>query len=241
MELFPAIDIRGAKVVRLTKGDYDVMKVYRDSPKEVANEFLVAGAKNLHVVDLDGARDGSLANFDAIKELCSVKGLFIEVGGGIRNMQRIEAYLNLGVGRVILGTAAVKNYPFVTEAVKEFGSAVAVGVDAKDGMVAVSGWEEVTTLPSFEFCEKLRDDGVKTVIYTDISKDGALSGTNLEAYKRLSQIKGLDIVASGGITYEDEIKALCDMGIYGAILGKALYEGRLDLGRALEIAKEKTL
>lgn len=241
MELFPAIDIRGAKVVRLTKGDYDVMKVYRDSPIEVANEFLTAGAKNLHVVDLDGARDGSLANFDAIKELCSVKGLFIEVGGGIRNMERIEAYLKLGVGRVILGTAAVKNYSLVTAAVKEFGDAVAVGVDAKDGMVAVSGWEEVTTLPSFEFCEKLCFDGVKTVIYTDISKDGALSGTNLDAYKRLSQIKGLDIVASGGITFEDEIKALCDMGIYGAILGKALYEGRLDLKRALEIAKEKTL
>ena len=239
MELFPAIDIRGAKVVRLTKGDYDVMKVYRDNPLEVANEFLSAGARNLHVVDLDGARDGSLANFQSIKELASVKGLFIEVGGGIRNMERIEGYLNLGVGRVILGTAAVKNYPFVKEAVKEFGDAVAVGVDAKDGLVAVSGWEEVTTLPSFEFCQKLRDDGVKTVIYTDISKDGALSGTNLDAYKTLSEIKGLDIVASGGITFEEEIEKLRNMGTYGAILGKALYEGKLDLKRALQIAGRK--
>lgn len=237
MELFPAIDIRGAKVVRLTKGDYDVMKVYRDNPKEVAEEFLKAGANNLHVVDLDGARDGSLANFDSIKALASTKGLFIEVGGGIRNMERIEAYLKLGVGRVILGTAAVKNYPFVEQAVKEFGDAVAVGVDAKDGMVAVSGWEEVTATDSLEFCKRLRDTGVKTVIYTDISKDGAMSGTNLEIYKSLSEIKGLDIVASGGITYENEIETLRDMGTYGAILGKALYEGKLDLSKALKIAK----
>ena len=237
MELFPAIDIRGAKVVRLTKGDYDVMKVYRDNPKEVAEEFLKAGANNLHVVDLDGARDGSLANFESIKALASTKGLFIEVGGGIRNMERIEAYLKLGVGRVILGTAAVKNYPFVEQAVKEFGDAVAVGVDAKDGMVAVSGWEEVTATNSLDFCKRLRDTGVKTVIYTDISKDGAMSGTNLEIYKSLSEIKGLDIVASGGITYESEIQTLRDMGTYGAILGKALYEGKLDLTRALKIAK----
>ena len=237
MELFPAIDIRGAKVVRLTKGDYDVMKVYRDNPKEVAEEFLKAGANNLHVVDLDGARDGSLVNFDSIKALASTKGLFIEVGGGIRNMERIEAYLKLGVGRVILGTAAVKNYPFVEQAVKEFGDAVAVGVDAKDGMVAVSGWEEVTATDSLEFCKRLRDTGVKTVIYTDISKDGAMSGTNLEIYKKLSEIKGLDIVASGGITFENEIETLRDMGTYGAILGKALYEGKLDLSKALKIAK----
>ena len=237
MELFPAIDIRGAKVVRLTKGDYDVMKVYRDNPKEVAEEFLKAGANNLHVVDLDGARDGSLVNFDSIKALASTKGLFIEVGGGIRNMERIEAYLKLGVGRVILGTAAVKNYPFVEQAVKEFGDAVAVGVDAKDGMVAVSGWEEVTATDSLEFCKRLRDTGVKTVIYTDISKDGAMSGTNLEIYKSLSEIKSLDIVASGGITYENEIETLRDMGTYGAILGKALYEGKLDLSKALKIAK----
>lgn len=238
MELFPAIDIRGAKVVRLTKGDYDVMKVYRDDPTEVAKEFLDAGAHNLHVVDLDGARDGSLANFESIKALASTKGLFIEVGGGIRNMERIEGYLNLGVGRIILGTAAVKNFPFVVEAVKEFGDAIAVGVDAKDGMVAVSGWEEVTEINSLEFCKKLRDTGVKTVIYTDISKDGAMSGTNLEIYKELSKIKGLDIVASGGITFEDEIATLRDMGTYGAILGKALYEGKLDLKCALQIARE---
>lgn len=238
MNILPAIDIRGGKVVRLTKGDYDNMTVYRDSPAEVAKEFLAAGAENLHVVDLDGARDGTPVNFSAIRELCEVKGLLIEVGGGIRNLERIEQYLSLGVRRVILGTAAVRDFSFVEAAVKRFADAVAVGVDAKDGMVAVSGWEEVTALPAFSFCEKLRDAGVKTVIYTDISKDGALSGTNLAVYEALRQIEGLNIIASGGITFEDEIRALSKMGLYGAILGKALYEGRLDLRRALAIAKE---
>lgn len=238
MNILPAIDIRGGKVVRLTKGDYDNMTVYRDSPAEVAKEFLAAGAENLHVVDLDGARDGTPVNFSAIRELCEVKGLLIEVGGGIRNLERIEQYLSLGVGRVILGTAAVRDFSFVEAAVKRFADAVAVGVDAKDGMVAVSGWEEVTALPAFSFCEKLRDAGVKTVIYTDISKDGALNGTNLAVYEALRQIEGLNIIASGGITFEDEIRALSKMGLYGAILGKALYEGRLDLRRALAIAKE---
>lgn len=238
MNILPAIDIRGGKVVRLTKGDYDNMTVYRDSPAEVAEEFLAAGAENLHVVDLDGARDGTPVNFSAIRELCEVKGLLIEVGGGIRNLERIEQYLSLGVGRAILGTAAVRDFSFVEAAVKRFSDAVAVGVDAKDGMVAVSGWEEVTALPAFSFCEKLRDAGVKTVIYTDISKDGALSGTNLAVYEALRQIEGLNIIASGGITFEDEIRALSKMGLYGAILGKALYEGRLDLRRALAIAKE---
>lgn len=238
MNILPAIDIRGGKVVRLTKGDYDNMTVYRDSPAEVAKEFLAAGAENLHVVDLDGARDGTPVNFSAIRELCEVKGLLIEVGGGIRNLERIEQYLSLGVGRVILGTAAVRDFSFVEAAVKRFTDAVAVGVDAKDGMVAVSGWEEVTALPAFSFCEKLRDAGVKTVIYTDISKDGALNGTNLAVYEALRQIEGLNIIASGGITFEDEIRALSKMGLYGAILGKALYEGRLDLRRALAIAKE---
>ena len=188
MELFPAIDIRGAKVVRLTKGDYDVMKVYRDSPIEVANEFLTAGAKNLHVVDLDGARDGSLANFDAIKELCSVKGLFIEVGGGIRNMETVERYFAAGVSRVILGTAAVTDQAFLRAAVDKYGEKIAVGVDLKDGYVAIKGWTEKSALTADEFFAHLAEIGVKTVICTDISKDGAMEGTNLELYKYLSDI-----------------------------------------------------
>ena len=233
MQIFPATDILGGKVVRLTKGDYNQVKIYADSPAEMALEFMKDGATNLHMVDLDGAKDGTPVNFDAIKEAAKIEGLFIEVGGGIRNMQRIEEYLNLGVKRVILGTAAVRNYPFVEEAVKEFGSAVAVGVDAKNGFVAVSGWQETTNVNSVEFCKKLRDTGVSTVIYTDISKDGMLSGTNLEIYKVLSEIKGLDIVASGGITFAHELETLNKMGIYGAIVGKAVYEGKLTLKDAL--------
>ncbi len=236
MQIFPATDILGGKVVRLTKGDYANVKIYADSPAEMAKEFMKAGATNLHMVDLDGAKDGTPVNFDAIKEAAKIKDLFIEVGGGIRDMKRIEDYLSLGVKRVILGTAAVRNYPFVEEAVKKYGNAIAVGVDAKDGLVAVNGWLETTTVNSVEFCKKLRDSGVATVIYTDISKDGMLSGTNLEIYKELSEIKGLDIVASGGITFIDEIKTLADMGIYGAIVGKAVYEGKLDLKEVLEAA-----
>ena len=236
MQIFPATDILGGKVVRLTKGDYNEVKVYADSPAEMALEFMKSGATNLHMVDLDGAKFGSPVNFDAIREAAQIKDLFIEVGGGIRDMKRIEDYLSLGVKRVILGTAAIKNYPFVEEAVKEYGNAIAVGVDAKDGLVAINGWQETTTVNSVDFCKKLRDTGVKTVIYTDISKDGMLSGTNLEIYKELSKIEGLDIVASGGITFIDEIRTLNEMNIYGAIVGKAVYEGKLDLAETLKAA-----
>ena len=233
MQIYPATDILGGKVVRLTKGDYNQVKIYADSPAEMALEFMKDGATNLHMVDLDGAKDGAPVNFDAIKEAAQIKNLFIEVGGGIRDMKRVEDYLNLGVKRVILGTAAIRNDPFVEEAVKEFGDAIAVGVDAKNGFVAVSGWQETTSVNSVEFCKKLRDTGVATVIYTDISKDGMLSGTNLEIYKELSKIEGLQIVASGGITFADEIRTLNEMGIYGAIVGKAVYEGKLNLKDAL--------
>ena len=236
MQIFPATDILGGKVVRLTKGDYDAVKIYADSPYEMAQQFIKAGAVNLHMVDLDGAKDGTPVNFEAIREAAKIKELFIEVGGGIRDEARIEAYLELGVKRVILGTAAVKNYPFVESSVKKYGDAIAVGVDAKNGLVAINGWLETTDVSSVDFCKKLRDSGVKTVIYTDISKDGMLNGTNLEVYAQLSQIEGLDIVASGGITFEDEIKALRDMNIYGAIVGKAVYENKLDLERVIKIA-----
>lgn len=239
MQIFPATDILGGKVVRLTKGDYNQVKIYADSPAEMALEFMKDGATNLHMVDLDGAKDGAPVNFEAIREAAKIKNLFIEVGGGIRDMKRVEDYLSLGVKRVILGTAAIRNYPFVEEAVKEFGNAIAVGVDAKEGFVAVSGWQETTSVKSVEFCKKLRYTGVATVIYTDISKDGMLSGTNLEVYGELSEIKGLDIVASGGITFVNEIEKLRDMNIYGAIVGKAVYEGKLSLKDALKAAEVK--
>lgn len=239
MEIFPAIDIRDGKVVRLTEGDYDRMTVYSSSPCEIAEQFIEKGAKNLHVVDLDGAKDGTTENFEVIREIAKYKELFIEVGGGIRSIERIKKYLDLGVDRTIIGTAAVKNYPLVEEAVKLFGDKIAVGVDAKDGRVAVSGWREVTDTDSVAFCKRLRDTGVKTVIYTDISKDGVLSGTNLEIYKELSKIDGLDIVASGGITYESEIKELKNMGLYAAIVGKAVYAGKLSLESVLKAAGEE--
>ena len=236
MEIFPATDIIGGRVVRLVKGDYNQMTVYADSPAGMAKEFIKSGARNLHIVDLDGAKSGSPENFEKIREVAEIEGLFTEVGGGIRNEQRIEDYLSLGVNRVILGTAAVKDYPFLERAVKKYGEAVAVGVDAKNGRVAVGGWLETTDISSVEFCKKLRDTGVRTVIYTDISKDGMLSGTNLEVFGLLNEIEGLNIVASGGVTFEDEIKALRDMNIYAAIVGKAVYEKKLDLARVIKIA-----
>ena len=239
MEIFPAIDIRDGKVVRLTEGDYDRMTVYSSSPCEIAAQFIKKGAKNLHVVDLDGAKDGTTENFEVIREIAKYKELFIEVGGGIRSVERIKKYLDLGVDRTIIGTAAVKNYPLVEEAVRLFGDKIAVGVDAKDGRVAVSGWREVTDTDSVAFCKRLRDTGVKTVIYTDISKDGVLSGTILEIYRELSKIDGLDIVASGGITYESEIKELKNMGLYAAIVGKAVYAGKLSLENVLKAAGEE--
>ena len=241
MELFPAVDIRGAQVVRLTRGDYNQMEVYGSDPKSAAQNFLAQGAKNLHVVDLDGAKEGTDTNLKSIREICSLSELFIEVGGGIRDEKRVARYLELGAGRVILGTAAVRNFSFVEEMVKKYGDQIAVGVDAKEGLVAVSGWLETTALDSFSFCKQLSEAGVKTVIYTDIAKDGALSGTNLEAYRHLRNIPALQVVASGGISDVQDILALKQMGTYGAIVGKALYVGKLTLEEALMAAKGESI
>lgn len=236
MKLFPAIDLRDGKAVRLYQGDYDQMTVYHEDPVSVAHQFKEAGASNLHVVDLDGAKDGKLVNFDTIKAIVEEGGLFVEVGGGIRDEERIRQYLDLGVGRVILGTVAVTNFPFLCEMVKKYGEKIAVGVDAKDGMVAINGWKTVTDTESYAFCEKLRDIGVKCVIYTDISKDGGLQGTNMEAYRKLSQIEGLEITASGGISFLHEIETLRDL-VDSAILGKAIYTGALDLETAIAVGE----
>jgi len=236
MIILPAIDLRGGKAVRLTKGDYDQMKVYNDDPASVAREFQAAGAEWLHVVDLDGAREGVPQNAATIRALTSV-GLRTEVGGGIRDEARICEYLNNGVGRVILGTIAVRDFGFVERMAAKYGEKVAVGVDAKNGYVAVSGWEETTALTGVDFCRKLRDAGVKTVIYTDIGRDGCLAGANIELYCELNAIDGLDVVASGGVSFESDVTALRDMNVYGAIIGKALYEGKLDLVRCLKLAK----
>ena len=239
MKIFPAVDLKDGKAVRLFQGDYDKMTVYGDDPVETARDFKKSGASNLHIVDLDGAKDGRPVNFEIIKRITADAGMFVEVGGGIRDEERIVQYLGSGADRVIIGTAAVKNFEFLCDMVKKFGDKIAVSVDVKNEYIAINGWREVTDINGMDFCKRLLTIGVKTVIYTDISKDGGLSGTNLGAYDRLSEIKGLDIIASGGISFEHEITALKSRGLYGLILGKALYSGKLDLKRAIELGGEQ--
>ncbi len=234
MQIFPAIDLRGGRVVRLYQGDYNQETVYSTDPCAQAREFLTAGASHLHVVDLDGARDGAPVNFDSIAAIVKQGGLYTEVGGGIRTEARICDYLALGVGRCILGTIAVQDFNFTAEMVKKYSGQIVVGVDARDGYVAVNGWKELSQERGVDFCRRLRDIGVKTVIYTDISRDGAGLGTNLELYQELSAIEGLEIVASGGVSSMKELRELARSGIRAAILGKALYNGRLDLRTVIQ-------
>ena len=219
MQIFPAIDLRGGQVVRLYQGDYDKETVYAQDPCAVARDFIAAGAGYLHVVDLDGAKDGTLANFDTIAAIAGQGGLYIEVGGGIRDEDRIRRYLDLGVGRCILGTIAVKDFDFTERMAQTYGDRIAVGVDARDGYVAVSGWKELSAEKGVDFCRRLRDAGVQTVIYTDISRDGAEQGTNLALYRELAKIEGLDITASGGVSSLEELRELRKIGTKAAILG----------------------
>lgn len=237
MIIFPAIDLREGKVVRLNQGNYDEMTVYGDNPLEVAINFKKAGATHLHVVDLDGARGGTPENSNVIRQLIGQSGLSVQVGGGIRTRERIETYLGLGAARVILGTAAIKNPDFLKSMVDVYKGAIAVGVDVKNGLAAVNGWEETTKVDGVAFCGTLAEMGVETVIFTDISKDGGCGGTNLDVYRELSKIKGLRVIASGGISFEEEIVALKEL-TYGAILGKALYTGILDLNRCIRLAAD---
>lgn len=238
MNIFPAIDLIGGKAVRLVKGDYNQVTVYSDTPVEVAKSFEAQGAKFLHVVDLDGAKDGSTANFETIRAIVSETNLSVEVGGGIRTMETVKKYLDLGVDRVILGTAAVTDPAFLEEAVKQYGEHITVGVDIKDGMVAIKGWLEVSALSCFDFCQKMQDLGVRTIICTDISKDGMMAGTNRELYRELYERFTLKIIASGGVSSIEDIRVLSTMGLYGAIVGKAIYMGAIDLSRAISVAKE---
>ena len=234
MQIFPAIDLRGGQVVRLYQGDYDQETVYGADPCVQARAFLDAGARYLHVVDLDGARDGTTANFDSIAAIARQGGLYIEVGGGVRTEERICRYLDLGVSRCILGTIAVKDFEFTARMARKYGERIAVGVDARDGYVAVNGWKELSSERGVDFCRRLRDAGVRAVIYTDISRDGAGRGTNLELYAELAQIQGLEITASGGVSSLEELRRLERMGVRAAILGRALYDGRLDLRTVVE-------
>ena len=241
MELFPAIDLRGGRVVRLTQGDYDRMTVYGDDPCAQARAFAEAGARNLHVVDLDGAKDGDLAHADTITALAKQGGLYIEVGGGIRTEERIERYLSLGVGRCILGSVAVTDFDFTARMLRRYGERIAVGVDAKDGCVAIHGWKEVSAEKGVDFCRRLADEGCKAIIYTDIACDGAMNGTNLELYRSLTEaVPGVAITASGGISSEAELVSLEQMGVAAAILGKSLYTGALDLKRCVDLVQNNT-
>lgn len=235
MQIFPAIDLKDGHVVRLTQGDYNQVDVYNDDPTAVARDFYEKGARCLHVVDLDGAKEGTLANFASIRAIVEAAPLFVEVGGGIRDEERIKTMLDLGVGRVILGTAAVRNFPFLAEMAAKYGEKIVLGVDARDGFVSVDGWTTTTGEESFAFCERARDAGVKTVIYTDIATDGAMRGTNLPAFHRLCEIEGLDVVASGGVCTLAELRELRRMGCAGAIVGKALYTGALSLEEVLAL------
>ena len=239
MLIFPAIDLRGGQVVRLTLGDYDQMTVYASDPAEIARNFKTAGAKCLHVVDLDAAKDGTQINLPAIEAIMKEGGLFVEVGGGGRSEESVARYMDLGVNRVILGTMAVENPALMEKLAARYPGRIAAGVDAKDGFVAIHGWRTVTDKNAYDFVRNLPDQGVNTVIYTDISRDGMLQGANLPAYERLNEIENLDIVASGGISFEHEIQALRDMNMYAAIVGKAIYTGKLDLQRVLAIARGK--
>lgn len=237
MRIYPAIDLFEGKAVRLYKGDYARMTVYSEDPLAVAKDFQRRGARYIHLVDLEGARNGQTPNFETICRIREASGLFCEVGGGIRSMTVIDRYLRSGIDRVILGTAAVTEPGFVEAAVKEYGEKIAVGIDIKDGFVAIRGWTERSDLEAMTFCEKMRQLGVKTVICTDISRDGAMQGSNHRLYQTLSQKSGLRIIASGGVSSLEDVRRLAALDLHGAIIGKACYTGAVRLEDAIEVAK----
>ena len=237
MILFPAIDLYDGKAVRLLKGDYAQMTVYSHNPVEIARDFESQGAKCVHLVDLEGAKDGTTPNLEIVEQIAADTKLFTEIGGGIRNMETVKTYLENGVDRVILGTAAVNDEAFLKAAVAQYGNRIAVGVDVKDGFVAIKGWTENSQYSCFDFCGKMVDLGVEYLICTDISKDGAMQGTNRELYRELSQKFAVNITASGGVSTLEDIVALRDMNLYGAIVGKAYYTGAISLQEALEVAR----
>ena len=235
MLIYPAIDLYAGQAVRLVKGDYAQLTVYSPDPVSVARDFAASGATHMHMVDLEGARDGSTPNFATIAAVKAETGLFCEVGGGVRDMATIERYVGAGIDRVILGTAATRD-GFAEEAAAEFGEHIAVGVDIRDGFVAVKGWLEKTELEAFDFCRRMQDVGINTLICTDISRDGMMAGTNVELYKKLSGQLELNVIASGGVSSLDDVKRLKSLGLHGAIIGKAYYTGAIDLREAIAAA-----
>ncbi len=237
MIIFPAIDLYDKKAVRLFKGDYNEMTIYSDNPPEIGRDFAACGATHIHIVDLEGAKLGGTPNLEVVKAIKEASGLFCEIGGGIRDMETVDQYIKSGIDRVILGTAAVQDEAFLREAVSKYGDKIAVGADTKDGYVAIKGWLEKSEFECFEFCEKMQKIGVKTLICTDISKDGAMMGTNHGLYRELSEKFQMQIVASGGVSAIADVKKLSKLGIYGAIIGKAYYTGAINLKEAIEVAK----
>lgn len=236
MNVFPAIDLFEGKAVRLFKGDYDQMTVYSENPEKVALYFKECGAEFIHLVDLEGAKSGETPNFETVKRIIETSGLKAEIGGGIRSEAVIERYISAGAYRVILGTAAATDPEFLEKVAEKYGEKIAVGCDLKDGYVATKGWLETTNETGEEFFARVEKLGIKTVICTDISRDGAMKGTNLELYNELSEKFSIDIIASGGVTDMSDVENLAGMNIYGAILGKAIYTGNIDLKTAIKAA-----
>ena len=237
MLIYPAIDLYEGKAVRLYKGDYAEMTVYSDNPIEIARDFQASGATHIHMVDLEGAKSGTTPNFDTVCYIKNNTDLFVEIGGGVRTMEVIDRYIGAGIDRVILGTAAVTSEGFVESAVAKYGDKIAVGIDIKDGFVAIKGWTEKSELDAFAFAEKMQKIGVKTLICTDISKDGAMQGTNHELYRQLSEKFSMQIIASGGVSSIEDVKKLRERDLYGAIIGKAYYTGAINIKEAVEVAK----
>lgn len=237
MLIYPAIDLYGGKAVRLYKGDYAQMTVYNDDPVAVAKDFAAKGAVWIHLVDLEGAKSGTTPNYDTVTAIKKQTGLRCEIGGGIRSMDTIEKYLSAGIDRVILGTAAVTEPGFVEAAVAKYGDRIAVGIDIKDGFVAIKGWTVKSEENAMDFTGKMEEIGVKTMICTDISKDGAMEGTNHGLYRELSEKFRMNIIASGGVSSLEDVRRLAKLNIHGAIVGKAYYTGAIDLAQAIEVAK----
>lgn len=237
MIIFPAIDLFEGKAVRLLRGDYAQMTVYSNHPEEIGKDFAAQGATHVHLVDLEGARSGSTPNLETVLRIRESTGLFCEIGGGIRNMETVDTYLKAGLDRVILGTAAVEDRGFLKKTVEKYGEKIAVGVDVRDGFVAVKGWTENSALRFMDFCKEMEETGVKTLICTDISRDGAMRGTNREMYRELSETLGLQITASGGVSTLEDVESLRKMNLYGAIIGKAYYTGDINLKKAIETAR----
>jgi phosphoribosylformimino-5-aminoimidazole carboxamide ribotide isomerase len=239
MQIYPAIDIKNGQCVRLKQGRFDDMTVYGNDPLGIARKFVAAGATYLHVVDLDGARMGSGYNQEAIKKIIDTFNIPVQTGGGIRTMRDIEERIAIGVSRVILGTTAVSNPEIVKEAVKIYGDKIAVGIDAVNGRVAIQGWEKVSEVSAMELCKQMKDFGVKTIIYTDITKDGMMVGPNIEATKEIIEATGINIITSGGISAMMDIEKANQIGSHGVIIGKALYKGALDLSEVINRFEKK--